>query len=269
MRAPLSPLLLAAGWLSAAWLAGAGCASAPEEEQPAASTERPCVNDASDPLHMASSRPDEGRDWQVEAIMSQQPADPRLAQINRQMYLSLHALDVVLRKQQRIAECENPELSEPTLEAEAGGGAGGDGAGAEAGGGDAGAGASGSAAAGGAPAGGSGGALNVGPAVTAAAAHSAPVRTSSLSATGGGGNGATAQKGLAGSDNDIVLRRLRKAARAGDGSDLARQIVEGIRGLSAGNDDAVMARSVQRGGGAARDLSLCSPNSRLDGREVC
>jgi hypothetical protein len=38
------------------------------------------------------------------------------------------------------------------------------------------------------------------------------IRKSSLSASGGGGNGATAQKVSVGSDNDIVARRLRKAA---------------------------------------------------------
>jgi hypothetical protein len=38
------------------------------------------------------------------------------------------------------------------------------------------------------------------------------VRKSSLSASGAGGNGAVAQKISVGSDNDIVARRLRKAA---------------------------------------------------------
>jgi hypothetical protein len=44
------------------------------------------------------------------------------------------------------------------------------------------------------------------------AARSTLVRKSSLSASGAGGNGAVAQKISAGSDNDIVARRLRKAA---------------------------------------------------------
>jgi hypothetical protein len=38
------------------------------------------------------------------------------------------------------------------------------------------------------------------------------VRKSSLSTSGAGGNGAIAQKISVGSDNDIVARRLRKAA---------------------------------------------------------
>src|ERR1700722_10448139 len=121
MRAPLSPLLLATAWLSAAWLAG--CAAAPKEESQVAAKERACANDASDPLHMVSSRPDPGRDPQIESILNQ-PADPRLAWVNRQMYLSLHALDVELRREQRIAACEHPESSAPTLEAQSGAGAG-------------------------------------------------------------------------------------------------------------------------------------------------
>jgi hypothetical protein len=44
------------------------------------------------------------------------------------------------------------------------------------------------------------------------AARSTLIRKTSLSATGGGGNGATAPKLTPGSDNDIVARRLRKAA---------------------------------------------------------
>ena len=205
MRAPLSPSLLAA-----ACLAAAGCASVPKEVSPVAANNEPaCENDAADPLHMVSSRPDTERDWQIEAIMSQQPADPRLVLVNRQMYLSLHALDVELRREQRIAECEDPESSPPTLEAEAGDGAGpGSGAAAEADGapgGPVGAGGG----AGGYPMGGGDSPASSAPPV---AARSTLDRKTSLSATGGGGNGATAQKVNAASDNDIVARRLRKAA---------------------------------------------------------
>lgn len=244
MRAPLSPLLLAA-----AFLAVAGCASAPKEVSPIPANEPACENDAADPLHIASSRPDAERDWQIEAIMSQQPADPRLARINRQMYLTLHALDVELGREQRIAECENPDSSPPTLEAEAENGAGaddgGDGAGGEspmggggsaansAGGGGVVASAGGVVAGGGAASGASPGAASGTVAVIGAeggtggsargpsaanasaapsAARSTLIRKTSLSAAGGGGNGATAQKINAASDNDIVARRLRKAA---------------------------------------------------------
>jgi hypothetical protein len=250
MRAPLSPLLLAAAWVSAAWFAGGGCAGAPKEESQAAAKERACTNDASDPLHMASSRPYAASDPQIESILNQ-PADPRLAWVNRQMYQSLHALDVELRREQRVAACEHPESSAPTLEAlsgngaAAGGGAGGGtgpsgGVGATAAGSVGGIGAS--------PPGGtgpSGGtasaaatatigatpapntpAANPAPTTAASAASQNPmvnaaapgaaratlIRKASLSATGGGGNGATAPKVTAGSDNDIVARRLRKAA---------------------------------------------------------
>jgi hypothetical protein len=208
MRAPLSPLLLATAWVSAAWLAGTGCASAPKEEPPAASKERACANDASDPLHMASTRPnaEPDHDPQIESILNQQPADPRLAWVNRRMYQALHALDVELRREQRVAACEHPESSSQTLEAQSGGG--------PAAGGAAGAGAD-----AGAPAS-AGSASTTPPAPskdsTAGAAPSAErsalIRKASLSAAGGGGNGATAPTLTPKSDNDIVARRLRRAA---------------------------------------------------------
>jgi hypothetical protein len=238
MRASLSSLLL-----TAAWLAGAGCASAPKEEQPVASTDRVCADAGSDPLHMVSSRPEAGRDPQIESILTQ-TADPRLAWVNRQMYQSLHALDVELRREQRITECEHPQSSAPTLEAQSNSGAGaGAGAGAAAGTGTGAAGGAGSAGfgiasnggaqggvvpTGGASAGmtsGSGGTVAMAGGIVASpssgavssdaapvAARSTLIRKTSLSGTGGGGNGATAQKATAGSDNDIVARRLRKAA---------------------------------------------------------
>ena len=222
MRAPLSPLLLATAWLSAAWLVG--CAAAPKEETPVAAKERACANDASDPLHMASSRADAARDPQIESILNQS-ADPRLAWINRQMYQSLHALDVELRREQRVAACEHPESSAPTLEAQSGNGA-------AAGGGPS----PGTGAPGGMVAMASGAAAAASPVAVAPAANAASttasaapqnsmasaaapgvarptlIRKTSLSASGGGGNGATAQKATPGSDNDIVARRLRKAA---------------------------------------------------------
>jgi hypothetical protein len=49
-------------------------------------------------------------------------------------------------------------------------------------------------------------------AMTAASTRSALIKKSSLSSAGSGGNGATMPKVVAGSDNDIVARRLRKAA---------------------------------------------------------
>ena len=213
---------------------------APKEETQAAAKERACTNDASDPLHMASSRPYAGSDPQIESILNQ-PADPRLAWVNRQMYLSLHALDIELRREQRVAACEHPESSTPTLEAQSGNGSaagGGSSPGIGAAGGavamGSGAGAVGATVGGGvggvgaSPAGGGTPASAAAAPATAAsaasqsamanaaaapgAARAALIRKTSLSATGGGGNGATAPKITAGSDNDIVARRLRKAA---------------------------------------------------------
>jgi hypothetical protein len=254
MRAPFITSLLAT-----ACFAGAGCTSAPQQDPPVASHDRACANPAYDPLHMVSSKKDTTRDPDIESLLNQS-ADPRLAWVNRQMYLSLRSLDVELRREQRVAECEHPQASQ-MLEAWAGGGTGaGDVAGsagrtsggvgsAPNGGGTA---DGGSAGAGGVSAGGvgtpAGGALTggggapaggvvaittnagTGSTATSATASSAAsqssiaggtstgtarstlVRKSSVSGAGAGGNGATAQKSSAGSDNDIVARRLRKAA---------------------------------------------------------
>jgi hypothetical protein len=226
MRAQLITSLLAT-----AWFAGGGCNSAPQQDPPVASQDRACANAAYDPLHMVSSKADTTRDPDIESLLNQS-ADPRLAWVNRQMYLSLRSLDIELHREQRVAECEHPQSSQ-MLEARSGGGAGagGDGAGSVVGGGTAG-GSTGSAANRGSAGGGVAMASNSGTASTstsanATASSAAPqssiasggttvrsslVRKSSLSASGAGGNGAVAQKISAGSDNDIVARRLRKAA---------------------------------------------------------
>ena len=173
---------------------------------------------------MVSSKTEATRDPDIESLLNQS-ADPRLAWVNRQMYLSLRSLDMELRREQRVAECEHPQSTQ-MLEARSGGGAG-DGVGSAANGGTAGG--------GGAPVGGvvamttnsgagstsssvAGAASSaatqsaIGSGTTTGTARSTLVRKSSLSASGAGGNGATAQKISAGSDNDIVARRLRKAA---------------------------------------------------------
>ena len=156
---------------------------------------------------MASSSPDAGRDPQIESILTQ-TADPRLAWVNRQMYQSLHALDVELQRERRIAECEHPQSSAPTLKAQSNGGASSSG----------GASAAMTSALGGGTVAMAGG-IGASPSSGAVSGESAPVATrstsirkTSLSAARAGGNGATAQKVTAGSDNDIVARRLRKAA---------------------------------------------------------
>jgi hypothetical protein len=212
MRAPFITSLLAT-----AWFAGAGCNSAPQQDPPVASQDRGCANAAYDPLHMVSFKADTTRDPDIESLLNQS-ADPRLAWVNRQMYLSLRSLDMELHREQRVAECEHPQSSQ-MLEARSDGAGAGGGA---------------LAAGGSAPAGGvvamttnsgTGGASTSAAGTAAAAsqssiavgatpgtARSTLVRRSSLSASGAGGNGAVAQKISVGSDNDIVARRLRKAA---------------------------------------------------------
>jgi hypothetical protein len=217
-----------------------------------ASHDRACANAAYDPLHMVSSKTDTTRDPDIESLLNQS-ADPRLAWVNRQMYLSLRSLDMELRREQRVAECEHPQSSQMLEARSGGGGAGaGDGAGAVANGGATGGG-TGTTANGGTAGGGAGSVANAGmagrgasaggvvamttnsgtgststsaTATTSSAASQSPigsgtptgtarstlVRKSSLSASGASGNGAVAQKISAGSDNDIVARRLRKAA---------------------------------------------------------
>ena len=227
MRVPFIPLLI-----SVAWLAGAGCASAPQQDPPITSNDRDCANGAYDPLHMVSSRTDTTHDPEIESLLNQ-TADPRLARVNRQMYQSLRALDVELRREQRVAACKHPQSSQ-ILEARSNNGVGaGSTVGSAANEGSAGVR---TASASGASLGGTGAvggnvALADGTAGTSAAASPAAsttsiagstaatvaprstlVRKSSLSASGGSGNGATAQKVSVGSDNDIVARRLRKAA---------------------------------------------------------
>ena len=59
---------------------------------------------------MVSSKPDTTRDPDIESLLNQS-ADPRLAWVNRQMYLSLRSLDMELRREQRVAECEHPQSS--------------------------------------------------------------------------------------------------------------------------------------------------------------
>lgn len=223
MRAPfITSLLATAGFV------GAGCTSAPQQDPPVASHERACANAAFDPLHMVASKPETTRDPDIESLLNQS-ADPRLAWVNRQMYLSLRSLDTELHREQRVAECEHPQSSQ-MLEARSGsGGSAGDGAGSVADGGTAGGGSA------PAPLGGvvamtaNSGTGSTSTSATAAAssaasqssiagltttgtARSTLIRKSSLSASGAGGNGAVAQKISAGSDNDIVARRLRKAA---------------------------------------------------------
>jgi hypothetical protein len=208
MRVPLVSLLIAA----AAGLAGAGCASKPAQEDPpvAATAERGCAGDASDPLNLTSTRIQAaGGDPEVESILQSGDGDPRLVRVNRQMYQSLHALDVELRREQRIAACERSQSGLQRLEAQAGAGANGT---ASRGATSANAADAGTADVTGMAAGAPAVAAPQSTLAGSGATRSTLAKKSVLPASSGGGNGATMQKVVAGSDNDVVARRLRKAA---------------------------------------------------------
>lgn len=201
MRTLSSPLLL-----SALCLVGAGCASKPTQEPPAAVLDSVCSDTASQTPHWVPEDPQHGGDPEIESLLSQRSDDPRLMQINREMYLSLRAL-------QRLAQCQRPQSPELAVQSR----------------GESGAGNGYSAALVASDSGsrapsqeiqraGDGGLIPArvpdGATVVAGSAL-APVsgRKGSLSpGSGGGGNGATAPNISPGSDDSIVARRLRNAA---------------------------------------------------------
>ncbi len=215
MRTPSGPLLLAAFSFMAV-----GCVSKPAEDPEMTSRNDACAS-ASDPVHLVStsSDPKPKADPEIESLLTQRTDDEHLAQINRRMYQSLHALDVELRREQRIAACEQPSFAQSSVASTqsnnpVGGAektpAAGDGGGAVGGG-------------------------AVGPASASASASTtastpqqkplvgiaggsnfgqtgAGRKATTLSPRTGGGNGARAANVAPGNDNDIVARRLRKAA---------------------------------------------------------
>lgn len=212
MCARLTSLLLAT-----VCVAGVGCASKPAEEPSAAvAVDQACVTSPAAPQA-------NDHDTAIDSILTQPTSDPRLAQINRRMYLSLRTLDAELRREQRLAACQSQPLDSSVLQAQTNGqqdaSAGADAAGPSAS--DAGVGAG--VAAGGTARATAEGAIgssaasslamssNAAGASGAPAAHAAPIRNAGLS-NASGGNGATAPKVKPGNDNDIVARRLRKAA---------------------------------------------------------
>ena len=248
MRMPWTPCLLATAVVG---LAMVGCASQPKEAESEHITKRSCAEEAANPLHLTTMQRPPSRDPAVESLLTEQTSDPRLMYLNRQMYQTLHALDVELRREQDVAACERNPSDTQTLQAQsspnsgagsgvgagggsaAGAGAGSAGGSAGGGGGLSGAGASGGTvattavaapaaeASSGATTASHAGSTPVAAvsAVATAPGNGAPgagrtafVRKSSLSPSSGGGNGATAQKVVTGSDNDIVARRLRRAA---------------------------------------------------------
>jgi hypothetical protein len=184
MCARLTSLLFAT-----AWVVGVGCASKPAEEPSAvASIDQACATASSNSLPLTSSAAPQALEYDhdIDSILTQPTSDPRLAQINRSMYQSLRTLDAELRREERLTACEQQPFSSGTLQAQANSQPG---------------------------AGGSEGPEFAGRNMSsAAAARPTSIRRTSLSSNGGSGNGATAPKVVPGSDNDIVARRLRKAA---------------------------------------------------------
>jgi hypothetical protein len=228
MRAPSNSILL---MIAAVALAVAGCASQPKEDESSRAANKPaCAEDPSNPLHLTTLRKKEApRDPQLESLLNQ-GGGPRLEEINREMYQTLRSLDAELRREQQIAACKPGAADIQSLEAKTtpdSGSGNGVGSAGNSGGPNAAsvAGAGGGVAASGANAGvaskagtsataTSSAGLARGTGAVTANARTTLIHKSSVppTTTGGGGNGATAQKVSAGSDNDIVARRLRKAA---------------------------------------------------------
>lgn len=200
--------------LTVVCLIAAGCAWRSAQDAHTAARDSICANAASNPLHLISaptvSQPDV--DTGIEWLLTQPTADPRLAQINRHMYLSLRALDDELRREQQLAACQQSssgQLTAQSLDSPVSNPA---------------------------PAVSSslaaGLAASSNGSVGSAAANSVARAPSSIAGTpasgtfgpsgsllkarlapgSGGGNGATAPSVTPGSDDDIVAHRLRRAA---------------------------------------------------------
>lgn len=236
MHAPSNLVLLV---IAAVALAMVGCASQPKQDEPARVAKQAACEDQSNPLHLTTLRKKEvpHYDPQLESLLTE-GGDWRLQSINREMYETLHALDDELRREQEIAACERGDSDIHSLQAHSTPAAGGSNAagggstsagGAAAGGGFGLSGTTVAAASGANSAAAPGGGTAAGSAATtaanssggltatstaAAAAKTTLVRKASVppTTTASGGNGATTQKISSGSDNDIVARRLRKAA---------------------------------------------------------
>jgi hypothetical protein len=162
---------------------------------------------AADPLHRVSiSETKHAVDPAIESVLTQPASDPRLMQINRQMYQSLLALDVELHRERTMVSC-NPSLPESSiLEAH-----------------------------------GTGQKSStqqtafVAPAVASGSGNQGtPFRKGSVSPSGAAGNGATAPKIVPGSDNDIIARRLRAAAEQEADPDLRAKLWKEYRDYQQG-----------------------------------
>jgi len=196
-------------------LAATGCESLrPKESPQAASTaEEDCINGKPDggPLKVSApgpggldSNPQVQRDPRAAAAVKPDPElesllgqtrERRLESINRTIYLALRSLDEELRREQRVAACRNPfvlDAGQAQSPPPTGGGVGGA---------NQATGANAPAASSNTTAGGS----------SPSDANVYAARKASMP-SGGSGNGLTAPKTYPGSDNDIVARRLQKAA---------------------------------------------------------
>ncbi len=172
MRARLTLGLLAA----TAWVV-AGCVAIRPKESPGdpqKAAEEECLNGQPNRINLVSSSPKP--DPELESLLGQS-REPRLASVNRSVYLTLRTLDAELRREERLAECRKPVTlqahTQAPVQAQ------------------------------------EGAAANSG---TASSGGSIGMPKANPAMAGGGGNGATAPKIVPGSDNDVVARRLRKAA---------------------------------------------------------
>ena len=122
MRASRTPVLLVT---AAIGLAVVGCASQPKEDEASRTAgQSACSDDPSNPLHLTTQRKEVPRDPEIESLLDQS-GDPRLTQINRQMYQSLRSLDAELRRQQQLAACKSGLSDMQSLQASATQGSGG------------------------------------------------------------------------------------------------------------------------------------------------
>ena len=74
---------------AAVGLAVAGCASQPKEDEASRTVNKPaCADDAANPLHLTTLRKEVPRDPELETLLNQS-SDPRLLQINREIWAEL------------------------------------------------------------------------------------------------------------------------------------------------------------------------------------
>ena len=210
-------------WGVAASLLATACAAVRPKETPPEPTGQSCLEPASNPLHLVTQRgtTTPQPDPELESLLGQS-SEPRLAALNRRLYLALRELDAEIRRRQALAACKG--MQQPLQAQRAPDSSTGEGAQA----GPVIASASGPAVAvpstarsggtaagkatGGGAAAGTGAAAGAGTADGAAASAAAVARKATGATSAGGGNGATAPKIAPGSDNDVVARRLRRAA---------------------------------------------------------